>query len=408
MTTVPILEDHPIAAIFPLLEGVALAEMATSIRANGLRVPIRLYEGKILDGRNRYRACVAAGVTPTTSSFKGDAAEAIALVWDSNRIRRHLNPSQAAVADAKREKALKVYGPVREAAKERQREGGREKVRQQIAEAPDARKTDSHRAKAAGTNRSYVALADKLVEERPELAEEVASGKLTLSRAKRQLQKEQEQQDLEEARAQVDEGRLRALKSVCDLRVCSCRDLFDSEIKPDAVITDPPYPKEYLHVFTELAESCAIAGVPVVAVMSGQSYLPEVMRRLCEHLTYRWTLAYLTPGGQAVQQWQAKVNTTWKPVLLFGEADEWFGDVAASRVNDNDKRFHKWGQSESGMADLVERLTKPGQLVCDPFLGGGTTAVVSLVLGRHFVGCDIDAACIEQARQRVETMPCSP
>lgn len=147
--------------------------------------------------------------------------------------------------------------------------------------------------------------------------------------------------------------------------------------------------------------ACELAGVPLVAVMSGQSYLPEVLRRLCEHLKYRWVLAYMLPGGQAVQQWQAKVNTTWKPVLLFGEASEWFGDVAVSETNDNDKRFHEWGQSESGMADLVERLTKPGQLVCDPFLGAGTTAVVSLALGRRFVGCDIDAACVEQAWARV-------
>jgi DNA modification methylase len=53
------------------------------------------------------------------------------------------------------------------------------------------------------------------------------------------------------------------------------------------------------------------------------------------------------------------------------------------------------------MADLVERLTNPGQLVCDPFLGGGTTAVVSLALGRRFVGCDIDSLHVEQAKARV-------
>ena len=104
---------------------------------------------------------------------------------------------------------------------------------------------------------------------------------------------------------------------------------------------------------------------------------------------------------EGCQQWEAKVNTSWKPVLVFGDAEGWFGDVARSKVNDNDKRFHGWGQSESGMSDLVERLTKPGQLVCDPFLGGGTTAVVSLALGRRFVGCDIDAAHVEQARARV-------
>lgn len=191
-----------------------------------------------------------------------------------------------------------------------------------------------------------------------------------------------------------------------DLRVCSCTELFESGIKPDAVITDPPYPVEFLHVFSELAASCSIAKVPLVAVMSGQSYLPEVMRRLCEHLAYRWTMAYLTPGGQSVQQWPAKVNTFWKPVFLFGDAIDWIGDVCKSAVNDNDKRFHDWGQSESGISDLVERLTVPGQLICDPFLGGGTTAIVSIALGRRFVGCDIDAVAVETTRQRIEKSTC--
>jgi hypothetical protein len=36
-----------------------------------------------------------------------------------------------------------------------------------------------------------------------------------------------------------------------------------------------------------------------------------------------------------VQQWPAKVNTSWKPVLLFGDAVEWFGDVSVSKTNDN-------------------------------------------------------------------------
>jgi hypothetical protein len=36
-----------------------------------------------------------------------------------------------------------------------------------------------------------------------------------------------------------------------------------------------------------------------------------------------------------VQQWQVKVNTTWNPVLLFGDAVEWFGDVSVSKTNDN-------------------------------------------------------------------------
>jgi site-specific DNA-methyltransferase (adenine-specific) len=173
----------------------------------------------------------------------------------------------------------------------------------------------------------------------------------------------------------------------------------------DAIITDPPYPEEFLPLFADLSKVSARILKPggLCAVMVGQSYLPQIMQMLGEHLTWHWPIAYETPGGQAVQLWQRKVNTFWKPVLIYVNGQyggDWFGDVARSAVNDNDKQHHHWGQSESGMADLIDRLTKPGQLICDPFLGGGTTGVVAHALGRRFVGCDIDETCIETTTAR--------
>lgn len=174
----------------------------------------------------------------------------------------------------------------------------------------------------------------------------------------------------------------------------------------DTVITDPPYSREHLPLYSDLAEHAAKWLRPggLCAVMTGQTHLLEVGGRLGEHLDYHWTLAYLTPGGRSPRLWHRKVNTFWKPVLLFANGaydGGWFGDVARSEVNDNDKRYHDWGQSESGMADLVKRLTRPGQLVCDPLMGAGTTGVVSLALGRRFVGCDVDPHAVATARHRL-------
>ena len=266
-------------------------------------------------------------------------------------------------------------------------------------------KTADRLAKEHGVSPATIKRDGKIaafMDEHPEEANAVIQGVKKLKDVKKKIKKRKTEKALVAAQKSISDEARQSIESVCDIRVCSCGELFASGIKPDAVITDPPYPKEYLHLFNVLAESCAAAAVPLVAVMSGQTYLPEVMQMLCKHLKYRWALAYLTPGGQAVQQFPVKVNCFWKPVLLFGEAVDWIGDVCKSQTNDNDKRFHDWGQSESGMSDLIERLTKPGDLICDPFLGGGTTAVVSLALGRKFVGCDIDAACVEKAKQRVE------
>lgn len=185
--------------------------------------------------------------------------------------------------------------------------------------------------------------------------------------------------------------------------VARMEDLLPSLSSVDAIITDPPYPEEYLPLYGELARQAktCLSDDGILAVMCPQSHLPRILELMTPHINYRWTMAYLTPGGQSVQIWPKKVNTFWKPILLFGGSPEWIGDVAKSHTNDNDKIHHHWGQSESGMMDLVQKLTRPGQLVCDPFLGGGTTGVASLLLGRRFVGCDIDDSSVETAKRRI-------
>jgi site-specific DNA-methyltransferase (adenine-specific) len=175
----------------------------------------------------------------------------------------------------------------------------------------------------------------------------------------------------------------------------------------DWIITDPPYPKEFLSCYSDLAAFAAEALKPGggCLVMTGQSYLPEVIRRLQERLEYGWTLAYHLPSGGAPQIWTQQINTRWKPVLLLSNGkrslDQWAGDFYAAPPDDDDKRFHDWGQSEGGMAEFIRRFSSAGQTICDPFMGGATTGVAALALGRYFVGGDIDEAHYIQAAERL-------
>jgi len=97
------LKFHPLADIFPLMEGEEFEALVADIKANGLREAIALHEGKILDGRNRYRACLASGVQPY---FQGEirkcngevitdiVGDPLAYVISASIRRRHLTAEQ--------------------------------------------------------------------------------------------------------------------------------------------------------------------------------------------------------------------------------------------------------------------------------------------------------------------------
>lgn len=175
-------------------------------------------------------------------------------------------------------------------------------------------------------------------------------------------------------------------------------DLPDGSV--DLILTDPPYPAEFLPLWTDLAKFAkrVLSPTGVLAAMSGQTHLPEVYARLGEHLTYRWTMAYLMSGAANVVH-ARRVSTMWKPVLVYGSNVRRLHDVATSKAAD--KEFHGWGQSESGTYDLLRLLTDPGSVVCDPFLGGGTTAVVAAAHACHFIGAEVDEVSFRRAQKRI-------
>ncbi len=87
--------------------------LVSDIKENGLIEPIWLLDNKILDGRNRYKACIDAGVTPEFKEYEGD--DALSFVLSLNLSRRHLNSGQCAFI------ALKIKPILRARKKERQK-----------------------------------------------------------------------------------------------------------------------------------------------------------------------------------------------------------------------------------------------------------------------------------------------
>lgn len=94
----PTLEFHPLANLFPLMPDAELVALGEDIEANGLRDPIWLFEGKILDGRNRYLACIAKDIDHRVEYYRGK--DALGFVLSKNLHRRHLSTSQRAMIAA--------------------------------------------------------------------------------------------------------------------------------------------------------------------------------------------------------------------------------------------------------------------------------------------------------------------
>lgn len=173
------MEFHEVANIFPLIEGKEFDDLVEDIRANGLQQPIWVYRGKIIDGRNRYRACMKAGVEPRYQEWDGNGS-LVAFSVSLNIKRRHLTSSQLAVI------ALGVEKQIAKEAEEVKRQTVLQKIAKPSSEMPVKHQLHAA-AKAArllGTNHDYVSAAKKVEQDAPKLLSHVMDGTLSISDAR--------------------------------------------------------------------------------------------------------------------------------------------------------------------------------------------------------------------------------
>lgn len=163
-------ELHPLCTLFPRVTGAEFDGLVADVKAHGLRQPIVLHGGMILDGGNRYRACVEAGVEPVFQEFQGD--NLVSFVLSSNLHRRHLSAGQQAAIVASAQdwaKAQVVGNPAFKQAE------------QKCNVAP--LQTVSDRAAQSGASVRTQKMADKVAKADPELAKKVAHGEISLPKA---------------------------------------------------------------------------------------------------------------------------------------------------------------------------------------------------------------------------------
>lgn len=191
-----------------------------------------------------------------------------------------------------------------------------------------------------------------------------------------------------------------------DLHVGSLADWRPAGVA--SIITDPPYVGDSIPLY-EMLRDFAVDSLPeggALVVMTWQAILPQVFEALSHpELAYRWTICWRYANAENTIDHHRRVFDCWKPILVYHKgampnAAPMMRDEIANSATD--KNFHEWGQSVSGFERLVISFSQPGDVVCDPFLGGGTTAIAALANHRRFSGCDIDAEAVETTRSRLD------
>jgi len=431
---------------------------------------ITLYEGKVLDGWNRYKACIETGVEPVFTTFYGNDMDAFNFSVNANLDRRHLTSSQKAAMAVSAEPLLEAIEKANEeerrvkqaetlkktlaeqkAKKEREEKEieeaiKREEVRiereaelkKQQAAADEKRKkeienekikieeerkqeeinklkriekeislaqliapstnreektnreTRTKLADAFGTNRQYINDAKKLKETSPELYQEVLSGKKTITEVKKEVKKDKKETE----RNRLEEiGKTKKID--IDFRLGDFEEVFkdipDGSI--DCIITDPPYPYEFIDVWSKLSRVAKRVLKPngYCIAYSGQMYLPEVMQRMSQNLDYYWTFAVYHEGQTQIVN-GINLMCRWKPVLIFQNGkkkiENTFQDYFISESRE--KNGHDWQQSKSGVGYLIEMFTKEGDTILEPFAGSGTTIICAKEKKRNIIAAELD------------------
>ena len=385
--------------LIPPISETEYRGLEQSIIEEGCRDAIIVWGEIIIDGHNRFRICKEHDIEFRTvnKDFK-DLNQAKLFIIKNQLGKRNVTDYGRAVL------ALEMKGILTQIAKDKEAERKRKgKTTFHIREKSPLPKINTNKeiAKTAGVSHNTLNKVEHIKDSNEEdLKIMLLSGTISIDRA------EQERKLRERDRKRKDFAEKGKRFPINDIYCGNFVDVL-SNIEPgsvDAIITDPPYHKRYLYLYSALAVFAKekLRDHGFLVTYAGQFYLPDVMKLLGEYLDYYWTIGIIHQGHTPKVD-QLNVICDWKPVLVYQKGkkihDKTFHDLITS--GSREKTYHDWGQSVQEAIDLMDVFTKRRDLVVDPFLGGGTTALAAYSISRNFIGADIVEENVNISRKRI-------
>jgi len=407
------IQAHEYADIFPMMDGTDFDNLKKDLTDNGFDKtrPIILHEGKILDGRNRFKACNEVNIKPSFEKFEGE--DSLGFVISTNLNRRHLTNSQRATI------AVEILPLLEEKARERQSSLNRPELTTKVSEAEKG-EARQKAGKAFHVGTTYISQAKKLRELRPELFEEVKQGRIKLNDVMAKVNKESKIAKLKEDVKEIKSEELNIFQG-------DCRDEI-KKIENDSVaclIIDPPYGIDYQSNF-KLAKHDKISNdtsntfnllneslEQVKPKMKKDSHIyifttwkvyEKVKPIIEKHFEVKncliwnknnWSMGDL--NGNYAEKYEMIIFATQGNRRLLGEKRPVNVLDFERTTNSN----HPTEKPVELLKELIKNSTVENELVLDYFAGSGSTLVASKELNRRFIGIESSEEYINVIKGRL-------
>lgn len=390
-----IIINDELKTLLPPLSRDEYSTLEESLISDGCRTSLITWNGILVDGHNRYEICTRMGIKFYTEELSANSIDEVKIwIIDNQKGRRNLTDGWKFELAQVRKQILLKQG--------KEQQGTRTDLLSTIDKKLDAHNTQKEIAKELGWSTGKVAMADKVWKDaRPEVKEAVKSGDITINQAYKEVKKSDKIKHREE---QNKVGMSIIVEA--DIRLGDFEDVLsdipDGSI--DCIITDPPYPYEFIDCWSKLSLFAARKLKPngFCVAYSGQYNLPEVIKRMSDKLDYYWTFAVYHEGQTQIVN-AVNLICRWKPVLIFQNGRKKIGNTFQDYFisEQREKDGHDWQQSKSGVSYLIEMFTNPGDLIVEPFAGSGTTVISALNLNRRVIAAEIDEVTFNIAKANI-------
>lgn len=403
MNTIQIKEEFK--KLIPALTQEEFKQLEENCLKEGIREAILTWDGYIIDGHNRYEIAQKWNLDFNTKSKHFDNEEAVKEWMILNQFgRRNLSNYQRSVL------ALELEEVFKEKAKENlSKTGGDKKSGLQKSAKPNIEKVDTRQelAKVANVSHDTIAKVKKIQEKAPEeVKAKLETGEVSINQVYQEIKKEEKKEE----RLQ----KIEAIKKKADNFDNEQIQIFNKDFRTmqfkegevDLILTDPPYPAEYLSLWKDLFTMSKKILKPngFLIAYSGQMYLDKIFQYANEvGLDYYWLINIEFTKKPLVHG--RKVLNEWKPILIFQNGlkqhDRVFSDKISMQYEERELHDLNWGQTIKPFEFLLDRFSNEMDLVFEPFAGTGTTLLACQNMKRRCVGTEIESKYIDLIKGRL-------